>query len=446
MKKSDELRQAIAALGDELQATNDRAAAEGRDLTGSEDTAFNAGIKKLEGLRSQLEAEVTRESNRSILHASRLHMNDLQDLIPTSHQSQPDVIPPRLQAFRGNGNPTQAAADALDCGLWLRATLLHDGEAREKLQSRRGGAWLATQTEGVPADGGYLVPTPLHNGIVESREAVGAIRKLAQIFQMSSATLDIPKFVSGSTVYYPTEAGAITPSDVEVGSIALAAKKRAVMIYMSSELRDDSLISVVDLLVRDMGHQLALREDEEGIAGDGTVNFGSVTGLLPALGAAGVHTAPTGEPTWEGLTLDDFFATMSLIPDAFRDHNQLSWLVSAPFKWQVLDRLALSQGGANMIDTSTGARRDLFLGYPVILSDRMPTESSVSTVSVLFGNFPRGLALGERGGVRVATSDQFLFDTDRIAIRATVRYDILAHELGDASVAGAVVGLATSAT
>ena len=136
---------------------------------------------------------------------------------------------------------------------------------------------------------------------------------------------------------------------------------------------------------------------------------------------------------------------MSKIPDAYRDHLDMKWLCSSAYKWQVMDRLSLAAGGALPISIINGVPTPMFLGYPVVLSDRMQTTTAVSTVSCLFGNFPRAIALGDRGGVRVAVSDQFAFDTDRIAMRATVRYDLNVHEGGSGAAAGAYAGLSTGA-
>ena len=53
--------------------------------------------------------------------------------------------------------------------------------------------------------------------------------------------------------------------------------------------------------------------------------------------------------------------------------------------------------------------------------------------------------MGDRLAVNFATSADFAFDEDVLTLRATTRYDVQVHEPGDASNAGAYVGLATTA-
>jgi len=54
----------------------------------------------------------------------------------------------------------------------------------------------------------------------------------------------------------------------------------------------------------------------------------------------------------------------------------------------------------------------------------MPTATATATTAALFGAFSQAVIIGDRSGIRIATSDQFAFDTDRMAIRGTARYDI----------------------
>jgi hypothetical protein len=54
--------------------------------------------------------------------------------------------------------------------------------------------------------------------------------------------------------------------------------------------------------------------------------------------------------------------------------------------------------------------------------------------------------LADRGGVRLARSDEFKFLDDKVTLKATSRYDIQVHEPGTATAAGAYVGLVTAAS
>jgi HK97 family phage major capsid protein len=460
MKRSDELKQEHLELLDRAEALH---ASMGDNPTETQVAEFNrlidagkeVGEKTEKAIRTEENVRAMRASKQSLLNPQERVFDatggggyvDQSDWMARQVGGRVNLINPGLKAFNGGGNREQAQRDAYDSGLWFKATILKDGDAREKLEARRGPSWVASQNESSPVDGGYLVPNVLQNAIIVSREQIGAVRKLATIFPMTSDNLQIPKETGNVSVYYPGEEGEITPSDADFARAALVPKKRAVLTYVSNELRDDAIIPIMDHLAQGMGHALGLKEDQEGIVGDGTSTYGGVRGIRPAVIAAtaGVFTASVGDhDAWSELTYADFAGTMSLLPDRFRVQGQLAWLCSAPFKWQVMDRLTIGANGAPSQAFIDGVPIDMFLGYPIVLSDRMPTATAASQVCCIFGNFGRAVAMGERSGVRIAISEHVAFTSDRLAVRATTRYDINVHEAGDTSAAGALVGLSTN--
>lgn len=463
MKKSDEIKKQMDDLLTKAEAIQNLAARDERELTDEEQAEWDRIMAKEEGALAGLEVEY-KNALRHEEEVSRLRSlkNVVNSPSPTfdatgGGQATPAIpanvrlVTPTLKAFNGNGDKNQALRDAYDCGLWFKSFLFRNtrpevaAAAKDKLIARRGAEWYATQNETTPTDGGYLVPPQFENAVIVYREQVGVARRLARVIQMSSDTWTGMKQTSGTTVYYPGEEGAITASDANFSRYTLTAKKRAILSYVSSELRDDAVVSVMDLLASDMGHQFALKEDQEFVTGDGTSTYGGVTGVRPAVIAATASVATAVDDTWGELTLADHFSAMSKLSDKYRG-LQLSWLVSGPYKWQVMDRLALAQGGAPSSDVINGQPTPTFLGYPVVVSDRMPTTTAVSTVSALFGAFSNAAILGDRSGISVMLSEHYAFNTDQIAVRATTRYDIHVHEEGDTSTAGAIVGLATDAT
>ncbi len=438
MKKSDITKQEIAAIIDQAEAVVNTAEAAGRELTPAEQKTFNAAMAKVEPLQERLKDELQTEANINAMRAAKQSVNT--PTLVYGSTSQPRVVEPKLGAFKNS-------RDAHDCGLWLSAVLLRNPEARDKLEARRGSSWLATQNESSVVDGGYLVPQPLSDAIIVSREQIGATRKLVQMYPTNAETLSIPKRSTGLTVYYPGEEGAITDSSATFGAVNLVTKKRAVLTYVSNELRDDSIVPIMDVLAQEMGHALALKEDGEYINGDGTSTYGGVAGIktLIAAATASISQFATGHDLWAETDISDLTKAMSKLADQYRVPGQLSWLCSAAFKWQVFDRLAVNSNGALSQVMVDGIPQDMFLGFPIVLSDRCPTTEAAATVACYFGNFKRATAMAERSGVRVALSEHVAFTTDRVALRATTRYDISCHEMGDTSTAGAVIGLKTAA-
>lgn len=299
---------------------------------------------------------------------------------------------------------------------------------------------LATATEGTPQSGGYLVPSPLGDVVIEHRANVGISRKVAFVMPMSSESLSVATVAADShqTVYYPNEVGAITPSDMTFGQIFMKAKKRAILSYASQELVDDAMISFLDLFVRRAVYGLAKKEDREFILGDGTSDFGLEVGLAGAIGAAGIHSAASGHDLWSELDLGDFTAAMALLPDWAADGRE-SWIMSSAFYAGVALRVT---GFSEGFDDEG---HPLFLGRPVHFSADMPTTTGAATIAAFYGNFEEAATIGVRQPFALAMSEHAAFENDVLAFRATSRYDINVHSGGDATTPGAFVGLKTAA-
>jgi len=137
----------------------------------------------------------------------------------------------RLSAF---ANTVQGAEDAFAVGMWIRAVSARCNkntpldERAEQFLDSHGLGIQAAQTENTSTAGGYLVPSPLSNAIINIRERVGVARRLADVLPMTSDTLDVPKRTAGLTVYAPGEANTIALSDATFGQVKLVSTKRAV--------------------------------------------------------------------------------------------------------------------------------------------------------------------------------------------------------------------------
>lgn len=404
----------------------------------------------------QIEVEQARKidtQKRQLVNMRRTMLEPSQRYAESPNASKPRVISRlgRLKAFRGD----QPEQDAYDCGMWMRALISRarhevDDRAEQRIASR-GWSIRSTHTEGDPTKGGYTVPDPLAAAIINYRELSGISRQICRVIPMTADTLSIPKKTGTTTVYYPGEATSITESEQTFGQVQLTAKKRAVLSKVSQELSDDAIINVVDDLAMEIGSDLAIQEDKELVKGDGTGTYGGVTGLLSALGAGGKQSAAANHDTWPELDFADFSAAMGKLPAKFRAMEP-AWLVSPTFYDTVMVSL-MAANGLNAIQAweagAQGAGRGVgmagrFLGYPVYFTDQMPSSTAVNTVCALFGSFRAAAMIGDRMGIRVALSPDYAFNEDVITIRATSRYDIVVHEPGGASAAGAYVGLSTS--
>ena len=99
----------------------------------------------------------------------------------------------------------------------------------------------------------------------------------------------------------------------------------------------------------------------------------------------------------------------------------------------------------------------MFMGYPVEFVQIMPKVVANSQVCCLLGDMSLAVDFGDRRQTTIAFSRDAsvdsvsMFETNQIAVKATSRFDIVAHDVGNQSataalrVAGPVVGLMTAA-
>ena len=109
-----------------------------------------------------------------------------------------------------------------------------------------------------------------------------------------------------------------------------------------------------------------------------------------------------------------------------------------------MERLAHAQGGVTRSETEAGSQLS-FLGYPVVITQvaNSTLTAQASTVILGFGDLRLASTFGDRQAMEVQTSSERVFDQDQVAIRGVERFDFVAHDLGNASTAGAFVALKT---
>lgn len=291
-------------------------------------------------------------------------------------------------------------------------------------------------TEGTGSAGGYVVPEEFAAEVNRVVEDFGLIPKLARIFPMKSDTLNVPRLSATVTVSYPGEATAGTASQPTFEQVVLSAKSCVGITPMSNELLADASISVVDLLVELFAEAIAGSMDSQGLAGTGS----PFTGILVDSGVTVVQPANgTGNSTFTGAATPDNARTLisnvkpwALQGAAFIMHRTV---------WALMQTVKASSGGdyfisaANPVVVNNGAQgfptamAGTLWGYPVYLSDKMPTTTAVSTKFIIFGNL-KHVYVGQRAEMGVSISQEgvvggvSLFETNMSAVRVISRHGI----------------------
>jgi HK97 family phage major capsid protein len=307
----------------------------------------------------------------------------------------------------------------------------------------------AGQVESINEDGGFLVPVEFENDLIDLREQYGIFRQFAKIYPMSRETKLVPRRTGGLTAYFKGEAQAATASKKGWDNVQLVAKKILAFAYISTELDEDAIINIGDDLAGEIAYAFAALEDDCGFNGDGTSAYGGIVGVRSKLrGVDGTIANIKGLKVASGnayseITLADFNGVVSLLPQ-YADTPRTGWFVHKTFYHGVMEKLMLAAGGVTAAEVAQGRRTLIFMGYPVHISQKMPSTEANDQICALFGDLALAAAMGDRRATTIAMSEHSAFDTDELAIRGSQRFDINVHDVGTTTVGGPIVGLITA--
>jgi HK97 family phage major capsid protein len=283
---------------------------------------------------------------------------------------------------------------------------------------------------GTDADGGYLVPEAWASQIDNELREQGITRQYADVRFMPEGTLNLPKGDANVTAYWVAEGNTITESNRTYGNTKLSAEKLAAISTMTTELREDTIADVVRDVTSNIVESIALKEDDAMINGDGTASFGNITGVLQDANVTDVVMG-TGDVSFANVDADDIKDLYYGVPHQKR--TNAAFLMS-DYVLSLIDSLKDSQNrplyrGLN--DSESG----ILLGKPVVISNQAPelADDGVSTPFIAFGDFGRGVVLGDRRRITINQSDSAvvgagnMFTEDKIALKVTERIDIAVH-------------------
>jgi HK97 family phage major capsid protein len=155
------IRNSISSLADKLERITASAANENRSLTDSEQIAA-------ESIQDAI------QSQQAIIHGMESRAVDIvraQEAQEAKAQGRPAV---KAIAKTSSYSSFQNPQDAYDTGRWFQAAFCGDDDALRYCKSRGIQAALST---GDNTKGGFLVPEPLSNAIIELREQFGVFRR-----------------------------------------------------------------------------------------------------------------------------------------------------------------------------------------------------------------------------------------------------------------------------
>lgn len=284
-------------------------------------------------------------------------------------------------------------------------------------------AFRAQMVEGVPSSGGFSVPEPLVAQWLDDNIQVEIIRPRATVWPMTSASRKAPGWdtssESGGTLFggfkmeFIGEAAEGTKQTAKLRLIELTAKKGAIFVDISSELREDGL-GFEGQLDRAMRTSIAYGMDEAFINGTGAtmpVGIANADSLISVTKESGQRAATV---VWENLC--KMFARM--YPAG---RSRAVWLANETTIPQLLTlSLAIGTGGSWIPAMTRGPNGFEILTRPVIFTSHLPTLGTAN--DVMFCDLSQ-YAIGIRRDLRLENSNIPGWVYDLQSYRALLRFD-----------------------
>jgi len=450
------------------KAIADLVVSEDRDFTDEEKTKFDELIAERDSLGARLDRLQKLNDNepdlRRVTQPEPIRQEGDPSPGPTTRTDLRIEIPDYIRRghLRGYTRERFGADHELRAYKFGRAFFAYLGHPRSMEWCRDHGVEVRVQKENVNWNGGALVLDGFDNDIIRLVEAFGVFRQYARVVPMNSDVMSRSRRTGGLTAYVVGEDTAGTESTMTWDTINLVAKKWMVLTTISSELNEDAIVSVGDQVMTEMAYAFANKEDDCGFNGDGTSTYGGIVGVRSAFTnltatIANIAGLVVGAGNlFSELTLANFNSVVSLLP-AYADTPNARWFVHKTVYGATMQTLQYAAGGN---DTSNigGGTGQTFLGYPVVFCQVMPKTDANSQVCAILGDLSLAADLGDRRGTTISVSDtayvgsRSCFENDSLAIKATTRYDINVHDVGNQSATaasrqpGPVVGLISAAS
>lgn len=451
MKTVKELQEAIQDQHDRVAAILNVAKTEGRDLNADEEKEVDElqGKGDQVGKIGELEAKLERlqkiEAAQKAIARSRFAAAAGDEPVVDGELNISAVKVPakaKTAAVRAYTGPN-ADKEAYIAGQWFLAL---NGNENANAWLKSHGVQNAMSTSD-NTKGGYLVPEVLESAIIRNVEEFGVARREARVYPMGPGVTLIPRRSSGFTGYFAGENSSVTASDLAFDQVRLEARKLMVFSSWSSELPEDSVVALGDLLTAEVAQCFAVKEDQCLFLGDGTSTYGGIVGLANALAAGAVATTASNVDTPAEITIASFEEAMGkllMIPGL-----QPKWYCHSSIYYNVMQRLGYAAAG-NSAANFNAAFAPTFLGYPVVFCQAMDSGAPTTDLSgkfiCYFGDMSRSVTMGQKRGISIAVDNSYGFNTDSVYFRATERFDINCHERGTATAGGTIIGVKCNAS
>jgi HK97 family phage major capsid protein len=256
------------------------------------------------------------------------------------------------------------------------------------------------------------VPKSFFDQVFDVARLVGPMLDVGQrIDTAAGEDITLPTLNAYSTATLKAAGAAIDESEPTYSSITLGAYKFGLLIPVANELITDAGFDISSHLAEQAGNGLGFAVNAALTTGDGSdkprgVVTAAGSGVTGGTGVAGAFTA------------DNLIDLQYTLDGAARRLPGVAYMANT----QSLGALRkLRDGdGTYLYQVGIGAP-DTFAGFPVIENPAM-ASTGTAALSVLFGHMP-SYKVRVAGGLQVATSTDYAFNTDVTTFRVMMRVD-----------------------
>lgn len=369
------------------KAKMDEAAAEGRSLSAEEREFVDRTFAELDEKRATIDTLLEAEKREREIAES---MRGLEDV----------------------ARPVEArnVAAETDADI-LRSLLMGERRAHTFNFEKRD---LARTTSNAP------VPTSFSDAVIDQARLVGPMLDPSVVTVLNTASgedLVLPSLASWSTAAIEAEAATIDESDPGFGKTTLKAYKYAFLVQVSQEFLADSNIDVIGFLGQQAGNAIGYAVNNALTVGTGTVEPRGIVVAASAGVTGGTATATAGTGHF---TADNLIDLVYSLDGAARRLPGFGIMANGS-SIGAMRKLKTSNGEYVFVPSIQPGTPDSILGYPLIENPAMASVGSAAK-SVIAGHFP-SYYVRTVGGIDVARSDDFAFNTGQVTLRFQIRVD-----------------------
>ena len=266
-------------------------------------------------------------------------------------------------------------------------------------------------SEGVDANGGYLVPEEYDHRLIDILDEENVMRKLGTRIT-TSGEHKINIAATKPAAAWMEEGGALTFGDATFDQIILDAHKLHVAIKVTEELLYDNAFNLENYIMQQFGKALANAEEDAFINGTGT---GQPLGILAATGGADVGVTAKSATA---ITADEL---IGLIYSLKRPYRKSAAFLLNDQTLAAIRKLKDNYGQYLWQPSLQAGEPDRILGYAAYTSPYFPAVAA-GKPAVAFGDFSY-YNIGDRGTRSFAELKELFAGNGMVGFVAKERVD-----------------------